>query len=167
MKPEPKITIEPSSYRGWEMEFNEHADGFNVPFFKARKGRQTVQASSPKGLMHEIDNAEKLTAKFKTPIKAMRQGYGEWERINVHTVCGDRIYYVDAKGEQGSEFITNINNDHRPIYLDTAENVERINEVVKLQKRASDLSRKADEIKKTWIKLTEADIMLAAREDSK
>lgn len=167
MKPEPTITITPSEYRGWEMEFNEHADGFNAPFFNASKGRQRVQASSPKGLIHEIDNAEKLTAKINPPIKCLYRDYSKWIRINVHTVCGDRFYYSDDKGEQSSEFFRNLESDHRTILMDTPENVSLINEAVKLNNKAAELTRKAEELKKKWEKLTEAEILIALKGGSK
>lgn len=167
MKPEPTITITPSEYKGWKMEFDEHADGHNRQFFFARKGKQFVDAHNLKTLMVVIDKAEKLTVKFKTPIKCMMQLYGKWERLSVHTICGDTIYWISSEGEQGSEFLSNLKNEHRTLYLDTPENVNRINDTVKIRKKAEDLTRKADDLKKKWIKLTEADLMLAAKEGSK
>lgn len=167
MKQELEITITPSQYRGWTMEFNEHGDGFDRRFFTARKGQQFAQANSPKGLIVEIDAAEKLAAKLNPTIKCLYRDYHKWERIEIHTVCGDRVFYVDEKGEQGSEFLRNIEAGHREFLLDIPENVSLINEGAKMHKKAADLTRKAEDLNKKKIKLSEADIQIAVKEQAK
>ena len=167
MKPEFNIQITPSSYKGWDIEFDEYADEFNRQFFVARKGSQVVSASKIGGIIHAIEGAEKLTAKFNPPIKVLYLDYSKWVRVEIHSICNETFYYTTEEGKQGSEFVTNLKSDHRKFVLDTPENVALINEQVKLNKKAGLLKRKAEETGGKIRKLTEADLMIAATGEKK
>jgi hypothetical protein len=163
-KPEVTIKLVPSYYKGWKMEYNQHGNGHDAPFFWARKGRQVVSENSTKYLMAEIDRAENTSKKFKNPIRCMMRGSGGWRYILVHTLWNDRLYYTEENGEESSAFISNLKNGYDKIFLRTEQNIKLNNDAVELRRQADALTGKANELESQMAMLTEEALMLAVKE---
>jgi hypothetical protein len=165
----PTITITPSEYKGWTLCYNESHD--RQSDWQASKGAMFIGATKPESLICKIDESEKVTVRFTTPIPILHWDYQERELLTakIHTLADNRVYYRNKDGEQVVALfdLQPGQNEHKKFYHDDKHNVAIIRKRRVLQAQRNKLDAEINELGKRFHRVTDADILVAADADSR
>lgn len=160
----PKVKIEPSSHKGWEIGYEASEGPGSKDYFYARKGEDQAWGDSLRDLLGRIDDMEDSTFRIEPPLACLRwRGGAGWQKVLVDTVCKDRVSFEVEGGKRDQEFLLNMKNGHVLYLIDSPENREIINEVVRLEREAEALRKQVAEAKRKWRKLTKEAVMAAVK----
>ena len=170
----PQIKIEPNEYKGWSISFTDTREDNN---FTAQKSNAYLFGHSLQELLFKVDKHERLIVKFSKPIKCLwKDGHGfKFEPIEINAVCGETIYFSTNDGKQKTRFMPDLRPDQakargsmaRIYILDSTKNNALLKKGCELKKKANELNKQAEELAGKVIKLTAADIFVAAKLDNR
>ncbi|MDE2099458.1 MAG: hypothetical protein KGL39_19560 [Patescibacteria group bacterium] len=170
MSTKPEIKIEPSIYKGWGLSFTDSRQDKN---FTGKRNGEYKFADSLKALLEQIDEAERIFVKFKKPIKCLwKDAYScRFVPVQIHALCGETIYFRTDKGEEKTGFMPDLRPEQAKargsmasIYIfDHAKNHRLLTRGVELKTKATELNKQAEELAGKVERITEADILVAAK----
>lgn len=163
------IKIEPEEHKGWKLKYSEQHDSKNN--WTATKACGYLFAETPKALIAAIDEREELTVRLKKPLKVLYRGQYDntFTHAEVHAVCKDVVYIRTPKGEV-MMFLSQLRPGEKQEYgrgimiHDTKANHRLLQQGIKLRRQASELTKKAEAMVLQVSKVTDADILIAAKD---
>jgi hypothetical protein len=164
-----EIKIDPSEHKGWTLKYAEQHDLEHN--WSATKGIGYLFADTPKNLILAIDEREKITVRLKPPIKVLYKGQYDnaFQPADVHTVANNVVYIRGSNGKEETTFLDSLRPGNKDQYgcgiliHDCKENRKLLNEGIQLRREAADLTKKAEELVRRVKRVTDADVLIAAK----
>lgn len=164
-----EITFNPPEHKGWKLQYQRTHN--SVGCWQATKGIHTLFADSPEKIIPAIDEREKITVRIKHPIKALYKGQYDnaFRPADVHTVANNLVYIRGSDGKEQTTWLEHLRPGHKDEYgqalliHDSKENRKLLETGIKLRRHAAVLTKKADELVRKVKRVTDADVLIAAK----
>lgn len=166
----PVLKIEPDNYRGWKLGWAKSHDGKSD--WRAEKGSHSLFADSLDSLAEKVNRAERVTVRLDPPLDVLVRdrwnGSGDLKPAQLWSVCDDVAYLRLAGGGDETVFLSELRPDagaeNERVFWAGPDAADNLRQQALVAERVRELHGELAALKRAMRRVTDADVLLAAKE---